>query len=421
MGLHEKTVKRISSIVANQPLSDAIYRSVESALKYEWVHLIGGDSVWDVFERSLKAAVRDIEVHERGKLFRRLIKYGPQSPDEPEAWVEEEGTRLSYPECGSCVDFIYSHMVNRFKGEVAELLALEPCIRLVRWLQQQGNLFSEPHLYWGDMIKERRKVSRAGGKSGSLWGGFTKGADGLLIERSAKQPDVLNVRGVVEVKSMPLAARKVINQIDSHIMRLKGGVKLGEREWPPEHVNASSLVRILVLPSTWGLSREWRGEKTERGIRIVLPEPSHPSAEAQVQKLERNVWKVTLAWSQEALNQAAFQMTFWYMSQVGRKIFTKKNMPKAWSYMTPEEAGNNAIKEMLYYITDSRSRISERQMRFAAKLYNIYAYGYPLGMDARKIATDGQEKLGPGEILWPSDIVGEDEERVRAVICVDQV
>jgi hypothetical protein len=109
------------------------------------------------------------------------------------------------------------------------------------------------------------------------------------------------------------------------------------------------------------------------------------------------------------------------MSQIGRSIFTKKNMPKAVSYMTPEEAGNNSIKEMLFHITDSESRISERQMCLAAKLYNIYAYGYPLGIDARKIAKDGQEKLRPGEILWPSDIVGEDEKRVNEVICVDRV
>lgn len=304
---------------------------------------------------------------------------------------------------------------------MAELLALEPCIQLIKRLQQQGKVSSGAHLYWGDMVQERCRIRLANGKYGGQWGNFTKGADGLLVERGKKQSHMLNVRGVVEVKSMTLSTSRVISQIGKHIMRLKGGVKLGEMEWPHGHVDASDLIRIIVLPSTWTLSREWRGEKTRRGIRIVLPQPSNPSRETQVQELEHNVWKVTLAWSQEVLNQAAFQMTFWYMSQVGRRIFTKKNMPAAWSYMTPEEAGNNAIKEMLFYLTDSQSKVSERQLRLAAKLYNIYAYGYPLGTDARKIARDGQEKLKPGEILWPSDIVGEDEKRVRAVICVDKV
>lgn len=416
-----KIVKRISSIVANRPLSEAIYKSIDLALKYKWVHLAGGKAVWDIFKRALDAAIRDIEEHPRGVLFRRMIEYGPQFRDDPEVPAGEERTRLSHPECGSCVDFIYSHMVNRFKGEVAELLALEPCIRLIQRLQQQGNLSLDTHLYWGDTIKERRRIRLADGKAANRWGSFTKGADGLFVERGAKQSDMLNVRGVVEVKSMPLAAGRVISQINRHIMRLKGGVKLGEREWPPERINAANLVRIIVLPSTWSLSREWHGEKTKQGIKIVLPKPSDPSVQTQVQELEPNVWKITLAWSQEALNQAAFQMTFWYMSQVGRRIFTKKNMPEAWAYMTPEEAGNNSIKENLYYITDSDCKISKRQLRLAAKLYNIYAYGYPLGIDAKKISTDGQAKLKPGEILWPSDIVGEDEKRVKAIICVDQV
>ncbi|HEV7377899.1 MAG TPA: hypothetical protein VGN95_24670 [Pyrinomonadaceae bacterium] len=419
--IHRKTVKRIDSIVGNQPLSEAIYKSIASALGNTWVHVTGDKFVWDIFKRSLDAAIRDIEEHPRGLLFRRLIKYGPQSPNDPQSPAGDERTRLSYPECGSCVDFIYSHMVSRFKGEVAELLAIEPCIRLIKELQQERKVISDAHLYWGDMVQERGKARLVNGKNSSRWGSFTKGADGLLIERGTKQSNMLNVRGAIEVKSMPRAKSRMINQINEHIMRLKGGVKLGEREWPPEHINASSLVRIMVVPSTWKLSREWRSEKTKKGIRIVLPEPSIPSVETQVRELECNVWKITLAWSKEALNQAAFQMTFWYMSQVGRRIFTKKNMPETWRYMTPEEAGNNAIKQMLFFITDSESRISKSQMGLAAKLYNIYAYGYPLGIDARKIATEGQEKLRPGEILWPSDIVGEDEKRVKAIICVDKV
>lgn len=48
--------------------------------------------------------------------------------------------------------------------------------------------------------------------------------------------------------------------------------------------------------------------------------------------------------SQEALNQAAYEMALWYMSQGGRHVYTKKNTPKGWEYMTPKEAGYDAIK-----------------------------------------------------------------------------
>ena len=65
---------------------------------------------------------------------------------------------LSDPECGSCVEFIYSHMVNRFKGELAELLALEPCISLFRHCQAEGDLPLNVELYWGELVHERRQV-----------------------------------------------------------------------------------------------------------------------------------------------------------------------------------------------------------------------------------------------------------------------
>jgi hypothetical protein len=48
-------------------------------------------------------------------------------------------------------------------------------------------------------------------------------------------------------------------------------------------------------------------------------------------------------------------------------------------------------------------------MRLAVKLYNIYGYGYPLGSDARNIASAKKEKLAPNQILWPHHIFGEDE------------
>jgi hypothetical protein len=120
----------------------------------------------------------------------------------------------------------------------------------------------------------------------------------------------------------------------------------------------------------------------------MLPEPSEPPVRTRVEELEPNLWKITLAWSQEALNQAAYEMTFWYMSQAGRHVYKDKNMPKDWEYMTSEEAGYNAIKMMLYYIP--LRYISKRQERLAIRLYNVYCFGYPLGVDSK-------------EMLWPED------------------
>jgi hypothetical protein len=113
-----------------------------------------------------------------------------------------------------------------------------------------------------------------------------------------------------------------------------------------------------------------------------------------------------LAWSQEALNQAAFQMTFWFMAKVGEIIYRKNNLPSELSYMKPSEAGQNNLKQELYYIP--LRPISQRQKRLAVKLYNVYGYGYPLGVDAPKILTSLRGSDWRYEILWPEDVFGGD-------------
>ena len=363
-----------------------------SALRCPFVCIIGDNTVWGVFKQSLNSAIRDIEEHPRGKLFRRLIEYGPHNPDDPESLTSEGESTLSDPECGMCVQFIYSHMVNRFKGELAELLSIEPCLELINRLLKERILPGGIKLYLGDMIQERRRTRIADLQSNARWGSFSKGADGLIVKQIPSLNDSykhkLNIHGVIEVKSMPLSMKIVLAQIKNHISRLNGGLKLGEMIWLPNQITMSRIQRIIVIPSTWKLSREWHSVKKEQGREIFLPKPTEPPLGAQIEKLQPDLWKIRLAWSQEALNQAAYEMTFWYMSQVGKNIYTKKKLPKEWENMTPEEAGYNSIKMMLYYFP--LRYLSKSQERLAIKLYNVYSFGYPLGTDSK-------------DMLWPED------------------
>lgn len=114
----------------------------------------------------------------------------------------------------------------------------------------------------------------------------------------------------------------------------------------------------------------------------------------------------TLAWSQEALNQAALQMTFWFMAKVGESIYRKKNLPSSLAYMRPAEAGQNNMKQELYYIP--LRPISPRQKPLAVKLYNVYGFGYALGVDAPKLLMNLRGSDWRHEILWPEDVFGED-------------
>ena len=388
----EKTIGKITSIIHNRPLASSLHESISSALRCPFVHIAGDKTVWGVFKQSLDAAIRDIEEHPRGKLFRRLIEYGPHHPDDPESLTSNGKSSLSDPECGMCVQFIFSHMVNRFKGELAELLSIGPCLELVNKHLKKGILPKGIKLYLGDIIKQRRRTRAADRRSNVQWGSFVKGADGFIVEKrkslNDKSKHKLNIHGVIEVKSMSLSTNKILAQIKNHISRLNGGLQLGEMTLSPNQINFSRILHIIVVPTTWKLSREWKSVKKEQGRTIELPEPSKPPIGTYAEKLQPNLWKIKLAWSQEALNQAAYEMTFWYMSQVGKHIYSKKKLPKEWQDMTPEEAGYNSIKMMLYYFP--LRYLSKRQERLAIKLYNVYSFGYPLGTDSK-------------DMLWPED------------------
>ena len=77
------------------------------------------------------------------------------------------------------------------------------------------------------------------------------------------------------------------------------------------------------------------------------------------------------------------------MAKVGKAVFTGKRMPRGWQEFTPEEAGCNAIKMMLYYMP--LRPLASPQRRMATKLYNVYGFGYPLGVDSK-------------EMMWPKDL-----------------
>ena len=173
----KRAIRQVDSIIHNELLADAICRSIESGVINSHVHIMG-KTVWEVFKCSLDAAIRDIETHPRGNLFQRFLEYGPLNPDEPEKLIIDGETFLSDPECGQCIQFIFSHMVNRFKGELAELLAIAPCLELIEQLQGDGIWTKKVNLYLGDTIQERRSIKV---NKRRQWGEFTKGADGLIV------------------------------------------------------------------------------------------------------------------------------------------------------------------------------------------------------------------------------------------------
>ena len=400
--IKQETIENISSFIFNFPMAESLFQSIESGLRKQAVHFAGGDTVWDVFKHSLDAAIKDIEDDPRGVLFKRLIRYGPHTDTDSHALTGDSKTILSDPEWGKCVEFIFSYMINRFKGELAELLGIQPCLELVEKLKKENRLPGDVHVYWGDAIRQYSRIKGKNDKNHPIWGRPVKGADGLLVEYiPGPEPGSkkkVKIHGIVEIKSMTVSKRKVLEQIDRHALRLSGGLELLKYNFSGENVEIAStgLVKIMIIPSNWKLSREFHFEDDNDGSRkMVFPEHGHPGINNEIIELGPGFFRITLAWSKEALEQGGYEMTYGYMAEVGQHVYSNpgEELPEAWKGMSPAEAGYNAIKQSLYYMPLRGRFLSERKTNLAIRLYNVYSFGYPLGIDSKKM-------------LWPEDISG---------------
>lgn len=393
---HTNTISDVSSLVDTVDFSlvgSRLGRDVESALQAA----LAGGSIFSngsdpliIFRQALATSIRNIESHPRGRLFQEFLLKGPyeNNGDIPAELADQ---RLSDSQCASAITFIYSHMVNSFKGAITELLAAKACQELVSYLKKDGALPEEARLYVGDAVM----VHQAKGK------GLLKGADMYILVREliSDHSSSISIAGVFEVKSYIRSKRSLLKQLHQHILRSAQGLRVDGVDYPTEKVNigyrkSKGAVLVSVLPSNWKLPRAFRFENNENG-RLLHVEPGIPPMEEDtIAKTGDHQWHITLRWSREALAEAAYEMTFWYMEKIGEVIYSEM-VPKVWEKMTPAEAGRNAAKMMLYYAI-LRSR-SFREEQRAISLYNTYGFGYALGMNYK-------DKEGRHEMLWPQDL-----------------
>ena len=386
-------IASLADTVGFELLGENLAGEVESSLQ---TALAGGAIFYNtadplsIFREGLAACIRSIDSHPRGELFQEFLLKGPYEDAGPIP-SELVGQRLSDEATTSVIAFIYSYMVNSFKGAVTEMLGSAACIRLLGLLQRNGVLPLNTRLFVGDAVLVRHAC-------GEGWG---KGADlHILVKDPQRGPaSVVNVVGVGEVKSYFPSERRLCEQLDHHLRRAKRGVRVTGVDYPGESVTVGygkgrCVTRIAILPSDWKLPRSFRFEDSENG-RLLHVDPSvPPRKDDQITKTADNEWMIILRWSKEALAAAAYEMTFWYMEKVGEVVYSQR-LPKEWGQMNPAQAGRNAAKMMLYYAI-LRCRTTRESQR-AIALYNCYGFGYALGMNFRN--TEGKR-----EMLWPQDL-----------------
>ena len=223
---HNLFIAQVTDVIGNRKLAAGLWHSLSSALNSNGVHFIALNP-WHIFEHSLDAAIRGIVDHPRGRLLQRLLVYGPTSWNDFPGFIGDGITRLSDEECGLCIGFIYSHMVNRFKGEIAELLAVEPVAELIHTLVHRRLLPRQAALLWGETVQARRRLSLK--SELSRWTGWAKGPDGLVVNswgQSSPSGEHLKIAGIVEVKSMACSWNRIAKQLQRHRDRLYGGVNI---------------------------------------------------------------------------------------------------------------------------------------------------------------------------------------------------
>lgn len=264
----------LADTVGFELIGSGLGRDVESALQAALsggAVFANGHDALSIFRRALAAAIRNIDSHPRGRLFQEFLLKGPyeDAGEIPTALVDQ---CLSDADSAASITFIYSHMVNCFKGAVTELLAAKACLHLLTRLQQAGELPRSTRLYVGDSVG----IHRARGK------GLLKGADlHILIEKH--RPNAasnITLAGVTEVKSYVRSESRLREQLDQHLRRAKRGLRVGDVDYPAEKVTVGygrhrQVVRIAVLPSDWKLPRSFRFEDSESGrfLRVDAGEP----------------------------------------------------------------------------------------------------------------------------------------------------
>lgn len=342
-----------------------------------------------IFRNALRASIRKLERNKKQfALFIRFLRDGPYEASGPIP-KDVAPTRLSDDETRKAISYIVKGVVNAFKGALAELLAAGPSISLMERLRDEGVIAGGLKVYVGDA--SMMKAGKAGRRA--------KAADILFLSPNGEEGAKPRLVGIAEVKANADQLPKINRQIDHQLGRAHRGILLRGPTGSFEEIAVATFaldepVRIKIIATEWPLSRAFRIETQDGETGLFVDRPEPPNAADSVAQIGPSTWRIQLRWSNEALTSAAFDMTFWLMGEIGAVLYRDKR-PKEWDTMSPEEAGANAAKMMLYYAT-LRAR-NPAEWESAVALYNTYGFGYALGANFR-------DEQGRIDMLFPKDL-----------------
>jgi hypothetical protein len=246
-------------------------------------------------------------------------------------------------EVADLVEYLYSSIVNNFKGELAELLS-RPVLR--RFSERLGG--GEVVAGWDVAEPQLRVVA------GRL--SWRKGADALVVRNEGGR---LLIVAVAEIKSYRASAPRMQVQIAKHIARLQKGLRLGGCELAAGEyafLAGTGKVASLAIRTT---AEERRGPTISRGREAVAE----------------------LAFTKAELAYAAYAFAEWFLARLGPVVFEERN---PWPEDTLETAGRHATLEALYHLVlrlrrlcaRENTRRNRRALNRTLWLYNAMGFGY---------------------------------------------
>ena len=334
-------------------------------------------SVDERFREEMAAIIHGIESRGRFQLLKRFIAHGSLLP----SWETKfSNTRdaLNDDELASCVDFILGHMVSKFQGKLAEILAITPLTESVDQLQVDGCLPPDGQLVFGADIRCASASARVRSHESGV-----EGPDAILLRQLPNGRREVHM--VAEIKSYPAGPAALRRQCGRHMDALRRGVRLRGNWLPADQVvlpaRPASTIRIYVRPARWLLTRTFSIVPNSAGVGQIVMEPQVlPEAETSARSFSGNEWLILLGWSYDALRAAAFRLMHRYMREVGDAIAADPN-EKIRKDMSPAEAGENDFLAQLHVaiFRQQENEPDPKRRQKAMELYNVLGFGWAIG------------------------------------------
>ncbi len=338
-----------------------------------------------LFRASLEEVIRAVQMMPRFALLKQFVVHGSLLP----SWdtkSKNSQNPLRDDELLSCVNFITGHMVTKFQGALAEILAWQALDDLTVDLQAKGDLARGGSLVFGDAIRCRSPRG-----SGSV-----KGPDALYVR--VPPNGMICIHSMAEIKSGYVPPARLDRQSGGHLAALRRGISIDGKSYESRQIDEDDrLLVVYVAPSSWLMSRRFHFEPTADGRRLVMDgQDLPPITTPSPPQVRERVCKLTLAWSHDALRAAAFQLTHGYMAEVGEALAAEG---LARTDMSPGDAGMNDLLHQLHIAIFRQQEVEPNKERRekTIELYNVLGFGWALGHHFR-------DEDGDITMLYPEDL-----------------